>query len=135
MLKITLLPLLALTLLGPTLLKDGCGPTDADGDGFPADQDCDDNDASVHPGPDGSEPCTCDGVDNNCNGIVDDFPCDMICPEYLQEGDPCGDDVAGTCAPGLSCCYPCGIPDCHDVCQPTCDPSEPGCMGGCYLYP
>lgn len=42
--------------------------TDADGDGYPATTDCDDADPSVHPG--AAE--TCDGRDNDCNGIVDD---------------------------------------------------------------
>ncbi len=44
-------------------------PTDADGDGVtPGDNDCDDNDPEKYPGR--SEDC--DGVDNNCNGVVDE---------------------------------------------------------------
>lgn len=54
-------------------------PTDADGDGFvgaaPRDvpvacggDDCDDEEPSIHPGAAES----CDGVDQNCNGIIDD---------------------------------------------------------------
>ncbi len=41
---------------------------DLDGDGFGADEDCDDADASVRP--DAIE--RCDGIDNNCNGEVDE---------------------------------------------------------------
>lgn len=41
---------------------------DADGDGIPADEDCDDLNASV--GPQFAE--ICDGVDNNCDGVVDE---------------------------------------------------------------
>lgn len=44
-------------------------PTDDDADGVtPGDGDCDDNDASKYPGR--SEDC--DGVDNNCNGVIDE---------------------------------------------------------------
>jgi len=41
---------------------------DADGDGVVAARDCDDNDAGVFPG----AVERCDGVDNNCNGEVDE---------------------------------------------------------------
>ena len=41
---------------------------DADGDGYLADEDCNDNDGSVYLG--ASE--ICDGVDNNCDGEIDE---------------------------------------------------------------
>ena len=56
----------------------GCTPTfpgiviwtDADGDGFVSDDDCDDTDAGVSP----ISPEICDdGIDNDCNGAVDEF--------------------------------------------------------------
>lgn len=41
----------------------GCAPTDSDGDGWPADQDCNDEDADVHP--EAEEVCG-NGVDEDC---------------------------------------------------------------------
>jgi len=45
----------------------------------------------------------------------------------LGEGSVC--TVDAECAPGLLCCYPCGIPDCDNVCTIP----EPG--GDCRLVP
>ncbi|MCC7538914.1 MAG: hypothetical protein IT379_21995 [Deltaproteobacteria bacterium] len=58
-----------------------------------------------------------------------------VAPGTLGAGDACGEGVTGACGEGLSCCYPCGIPGCTNVCEPTCDASEPGCVGGCFLRP
>ncbi len=33
--------------------------------------------------------------------------------------------VARPCAPGLRCCYPCGIPGCDSVCMRDCGPPRP----------
>ena len=43
-------------------------PDDADGDGYPAELDCNDGDADVHPGADE----VCDGTDQDCDGEVDE---------------------------------------------------------------
>lgn len=43
---------------------------DLDGDGYTADEDCDDDDPDAHPG--GDEGDEADGVDNDCNGVADD---------------------------------------------------------------
>lgn len=48
------------------------------------------------------------------------------------EGDTC-DPASDRCGEGLTCCYPCGVMGCDYVCEPTCDPDEPGCSGGCLL--
>ena len=47
---------------------------DADGDGFGADEDCDDNDAEVYPG--AAEDC--DGKDNDCDELIDIDDPDVI---------------------------------------------------------
>ncbi|MBK8251269.1 MAG: putative metal-binding motif-containing protein [Polyangiaceae bacterium] len=59
---------------------------DNDEDGFKAAEDCDDYAADVNP--DATEPCACDGLDNDCNGKVDDFECGLVCyPPIDSDGD------------------------------------------------
>lgn len=54
------------------LSSDACCGVDADGDGYASPEDCDDMEPAVNPGMDE----VCDGMDNNCNGVIDDVPCD-----------------------------------------------------------
>jgi len=59
------------------------GEWDVDGDGFekrPPDNDCDDDNAAIHP--EAEE--VCDGVDDDCNGQIDDADPDRV----LRENDP-----------------------------------------------
>ena len=42
---------------------------DADQDGYSSDVDCDDADGTVHPNADER----CDGIDNNCDGMADEW--------------------------------------------------------------
>ena len=74
---------------------------DADGDGYGGDTDCDDASAAVHPGADE----LCDGVDNDCDGVVDNNPSDGD-PFFIDEdGDGFGTDdttVACSVADGLA---------------------------------
>jgi len=72
------------------------GDLDRDGDGFTPNQgDCDDENPLVYPG----APEICDGLDNNCNGVVDEG-CGGC-----QDGDhrDCGSDV-GECKMGIQIC-------------------------------
>ncbi len=60
-----------LLLLSVLAVATGCGNNplcDGDGDGYCAPDDCDDNDADIHP----DQPDVCDGVDGNCNGQLAD---------------------------------------------------------------
>ncbi|MCX6814395.1 MAG: MopE-related protein [Candidatus Aenigmarchaeota archaeon] len=78
--------------------------TDRDGDGYgdPASnqctysgQDCDDSNPNVNPG----SPEVCDGMDNNCNGQIDEgLSCNM-CTNGVQDSNEEGTDCGGDCPP------------------------------------
>jgi hypothetical protein len=96
--------------------------TDGDGDSFNAEggecgtTDCDDTDSFVFPG--AGEDCT-DGIDNDCDGLVDTQDLDAInCPPVCTDGD--GDNYSlegGECGPV----------DCNDT-----DPAvNPGAIESC----
>ena len=58
---------------------------DSDGDGYFSDEDCNDLSSNVHPG----IPEICDGVDNNCDGEIDE---NVLSTFYLDtDGDGFGD--------------------------------------------
>jgi hypothetical protein len=61
---------------------------DADGDGWWAGSDCDDSDPAVNPG----AVEVCDGIDNNCDGTVDNNAGEAYYPDV--DGDGYGDDDA-----------------------------------------
>jgi hypothetical protein len=100
-----------------TAPPDDTGPevVDADGDGYASDDDCDDSDASIHPGAEED----CDGVDDDCDGEIDEDATDAITVYADADGDGFGD-------PGVSqqACDPVdgwvGIEDASD-----CDDSDP----------
>ena len=99
-------------------LGDGSTETalDEDGDGFPADEDCNDGQAAVNPG--ATE--ICDGVDNDCDGVVDEGVGDVFFTD--SDGDGFG-------APGTeveACAAPFGtVPNADD-----CDDADAGVHPG-----
>lgn len=62
---------------GWTCIAGVCVAPDNDGDGYPADVDCDDTNPNINP----RIAEICDGVDNNCNGLIDqlDVPVQNMC--------------------------------------------------------
>ncbi|HJL14418.1 MAG TPA: MopE-related protein, partial [Sandaracinaceae bacterium LLY-WYZ-13_1] len=81
-----------------------------DGDGTPADRDCDETDASIGPGAEES----CDGTDEDCDGAIDeDAP-----GATMVFADADGDGV-GAGAPSMACAPPEGSSteggDCDDA--------------------
>lgn len=82
--------------------------TDADGDGYASNVDCNDADAAINPGADE----ICDGIDNNCNGDIDEAGGATWYAD--ADGDTYGDAAATT----VSCDAPMGYvadnTDCND---------------------
>ena len=83
--------------------------TDADGDGFAQEVDCDDADAAVYPGADEH----CDGADEDCDGLVDEDPVDGT----TWYGDADGDGYGGTSFTAFACDAPDGFASESDDCD------------------
>ena len=108
----------ALTVLPFFLLALACRKTDAplpdlDGDGYPVVEDCDDEDASVHP--DADE--LCNDVDDDCDAMVDEDPVDA--PTWYADGDG---DGYGDPDRAMSSCEQ---PDEHVAEGTDCDDTDP----------
>ncbi len=85
----------------------GNGAIDADGDGFDADEDCDDANPEVHPGAEER----CDEVDNDCDGEIDEGTDETFWGDV--DGDGYGD-------PGITisaCSAPSGYVDNAEDCD------------------
>ncbi len=87
------------------LLSSGCSLLfpepipDKDGDGFTEDMDCDDTDASLNP----AAPELCDGIDNDCDGVVDEDGAEGATTWYH---DADGDDFGDPAVAMVSCSQP-----------------------------
>ncbi len=114
-----------------SLLGDsGDDPIDADDDGTPQTDDCDDTDPNVNP--DATE--VCDGIDNNCDAQIDEGVLDVF--NVDADGDGFGDpDSTGAGCPGTD-----GLvsndEDCDDSTADTnpdavevCDETDNNCDG------
>jgi len=87
-------------------------PSDLDADGFTVlAGDCDDVDPTVFPG--ATE--LCDGIDQDCNGIVDDAPEDGTTYFRDDDGDGFGDDASTLVACARPDGYALGGGDCDDT--------------------
>jgi len=87
---------------------------DQDGDGFlPSEGDCDDADPAVHPN--ASE--TCNGVDDDCDGVVDDPPYSGDYETWYPDAD--NDGFGDPARPQDACAQPAGYvadaSDCDDT--------------------
>jgi len=91
----------------------GCRMADFDADGLLADVDCDDMLSDVYPGADER----CDGIDNDCDGKIDEEPIDGDYVFVDSDGDGFGDAEQY----GIACYAPEGYADRAD----DCDDSDP----------
>ena len=102
---------------------------DADHDTYTSNVDCNDHDPNIHPGglalehcdPPASGMCgaachlvsgncACDGIDNNCNGLIDE---DASCRSPDLDGDG-----SNACAPAVTDCASCDCNDCDSGIHP-----------------
>lgn len=96
-------------------------PGDGDRDGYTTATDCDDLDASIHPG--AAE--ICDGIDQDCDLVVDDG----AFPTWYVDGDADGwGDAAWS---GSSCTQPSGTATVDGDCDDADDTVHPGASDAC----
>ncbi len=84
---------------------------DRDGDGWTKADDCDDDNAKVHPG--ATE--LCNGGDDDCDGLVDEDDPDVVdAATYCADAD--GDGRGDPATSVVSCDHPAGyVTDCSDA--------------------
>ncbi len=89
-------------------------PSDGDGDGIPASDDCDDTDASVYPG----APEACNGVDDDCDGDIDEDAANPV--EFFEDAD--ADGYFNPAVSVFACDAPAGFIAASEV---DCDDTNP----------
>ena len=94
---------------------------DADGDGYSTEEDCDDEDELIHPG--AAE--LCDGIDNNCDGEIDEG----VANTYYEDAD--GDGFGDSDSSIESCEAPAGYVPTGNDCDDDNDTSDPGATELC----
>jgi hypothetical protein len=99
------------------------GLPDEDGDGFDQESDCDDGDATVNP--EAAE--LCDGVDNNCDGVVDTDASDQS--TWYQDAD--GDSYGYAEVEILACSQPEGAVANAEDCDDSTADTYPGAPESC----
>jgi hypothetical protein len=99
-------------------------PVDADGDGYEAPADCNDSNASVHPG----APEMCNDQDDDCDGVVDENPVDGVVVYPDLDGDSFGDVLA---AGTPTCEITAGQSATHTDCDDDDDAVHPGAPEAC----
>ena len=97
---------------GESTIDTQAASEDADGDGFTADEDCDDADAAIHP----NARETCDGVDNDCDGLFDDEDVDVF-GTHAWYADSDGDGYGGEQFELEACERPDGYVENHSDCD------------------
>ena len=106
------------------------GSLDEDGDGYTADEDCDDSDASVNSG----AVEVCDGLDNDCDGEIDEEVTDTFYGD--ADGDGYGDpeSIVDACSPPegtVTSATDCddSNPDVYPSARDVCDGVDNDCDG------
>ena len=126
-----LFPILGLLLACSGATEPDTGDTepeyrDIDGDGYNERVDCDDYNSSVNPG----QPEICDGIDNNCDNLIDGTDSIDIITWYVDiDADGFGDENA---EPVEACDQPdgyvCALTNGDDPCDDRCDNDRDGLM-------
>ncbi len=104
---------------------DSGGPVvvDDDGDGVPADEDCDDSDAAVAPGRDE----LCNGVDDDCDGVIDNGATATF--YWDADGDGAGDPARPVDGCELEDGWSADSTDCNDLDPETYPGADERCDG------